>query len=156
MPILPPVNLASATATEDVKRMRRKQAKEDLALKEAEQRAKENQPLTSIVLPNVPEDVANTSDLLTKATGVISRELKRLDAKSFERRLDPRAGTSVTTLIKAISAINAEERLLAQRSALDGMSDEELEILAQQAINRRKSALAPASAPAEEESTDEQ
>ena len=88
-------------------------------------------PFTALVLPQVPDDVASASDLLTRAQGIVQRELQRLDAKSFDRGLDPREVASVVTLIKAITEIQAEERLLAQRSKLDGLSDAEL----QQAVN---------------------
>lgn len=116
-PLLPPVQKAQAPA-ETIKS--REQAQRTQAV-----------PFTALVLPQVPDDIASASDLLTRAQGIVQRELQRLDAKSFDRGLDAREVTSVVTLIKAVSEIQAEERLLAQRSKLDGLSDAEL----QQAVN---------------------
>lgn len=118
--LLPPPEKMTAPA--DTKRARDKAAKE-------------GKPF--LVLPNIPQDVAHASDLLTKAQSIVSRELTRLDAKSFDKGLDSREVASVVTLIKAVAEINREERELAKRSGLDGMSDEELRTAAKLAMDKR-------------------
>lgn len=135
-PLLPPANLAKAPP--NTTKAKRKAIEDEIAAATAQRLAAEKKPFTALVLPNTPEDVANASDLLAQATGIVSRELTRLNAKSFERGLDPREVNSVITLVKAIAEINAEERLLAQRSKLDSLSDDELRQMAKELISKRE------------------
>lgn len=87
---------------------------------------KPTQQHTALLLPPVPADADTTSALLTRATSIVSRELRRLDNRSHDVGLDKNEVHTVMELVKTLSALGEEERRAAQRSKLEDLSEDEL------------------------------